>query len=290
MAFKPRPAIRVTTGRSPVRSVAACFRGATSRSNIRPSHCLKSCCPTSCPAATISMSTCGACSPRTDPARRDRLGVVWLARQGWSIESWRRSGLVYVLLALALAPTVMWRFDALPTALTVAAMVTVAHRRAAAAGVALGAAMLAKLYPVAMLPALLVGRIRDGRLTTGVDSCAGRRRGYGVDRAAVRADRRRLGVFLPRVRHRPGDAGREPAGRAGPAGQGRRRTERAHLSRLRHVPGRLAAIGDPRSAVDAADAGPRWRIGAGAVVALPRGSGERRPATQIRRSSASSPR
>ena len=92
------------------------------------------------------------------------LGVVWLARQGWSIESWLRSGLVYALLALALAPTVMWRFDALPTALTVAAVVAVAQRRAATSGVALGAAMLAKLYPVAMLPALFVGRMRYGRL------------------------------------------------------------------------------------------------------------------------------
>ncbi len=108
------------------------------------------------------------------------LGVVWLARQGWSIESWRRSGLVYVLLALALAPTVMWRFDALPTALTVAAMVTVAHRRAAAAGVALGAAMLAKLYPVAHAAGTPRGPNQGRPAETGVDSCAGRRRGYGA--------------------------------------------------------------------------------------------------------------
>ena len=91
-------------------------------------------------------------------------GVVWLARRGWAVESWPRTGLAYALLALALAPTVMWRFDALPTALTVAALILVARNRVATAGIALGAAVMAKLYPLALLPALAVAAMRNGRL------------------------------------------------------------------------------------------------------------------------------
>ncbi len=88
------------------------------------------------------------------------IGVLWLARQGWSRESVLRSSLMYVLLAIALAPTVLWRFDALSTLLSVLAVVAVARNHAVLSGMALGGAIMTKLYPLAMLPALVVGRVR----------------------------------------------------------------------------------------------------------------------------------
>jgi uncharacterized membrane protein len=92
------------------------------------------------------------------------LGVLMLARLGWAVESWPRSTLLYGAMALALAPTVAWRFDALATLLSVLAVVAVARNHAALSGVALGAGVMTKLYPLAMLPALFVGRIRNRRL------------------------------------------------------------------------------------------------------------------------------
>jgi hypothetical protein len=92
------------------------------------------------------------------------LAVMWLARRGWSSMSWLSSGLYFGVLALTLAPAVVWRFDALPTLLTVLAVVAVALRRPSVSGLALGTAIMSKLYPLAMLPALTIGQIRGGRL------------------------------------------------------------------------------------------------------------------------------
>ncbi len=91
-------------------------------------------------------------------------GVAWLASRGWSHVSWFRSAAIYAAMALTLAPTVVWRYDALPTLLTVLAVIAVALHRPVAAGVAMGAAIIGKLYPLAMMPALLIGQVRDGRL------------------------------------------------------------------------------------------------------------------------------
>ena len=89
------------------------------------------------------------------------LGVVWLARRGWSSESWLRSGIIYGLLTLTLAPVVVWRYEPVPVLLTVAGVMFAARYQSAASGVALGTAVIAKLYPLAMLPALMLGQIRD---------------------------------------------------------------------------------------------------------------------------------
>lgn len=90
-------------------------------------------------------------------------GVAWLARRGWSLMSWLPSVFYYGVMALALAPAVVWRYDALPTLLTVLAVMAAAALRPGTAGVALGSAIMGKLYPLAMLPALFVGQIRQGR-------------------------------------------------------------------------------------------------------------------------------
>ncbi len=87
------------------------------------------------------------------------LGILYLAWRGWSAESVLRSSYIYVFLALALAPVVVWRYDALATLLSVLALVFAARRWSAASGVALGAGVMAKLYPLAMLPVLMLGQI-----------------------------------------------------------------------------------------------------------------------------------
>jgi uncharacterized membrane protein len=53
---------------------------------------------------------------------------------------------------------VVWRYDALATLLSVVALVFVALRMPIASGVSLGAAIMAKLYPLAMLPVLMFGQ------------------------------------------------------------------------------------------------------------------------------------
>jgi hypothetical protein len=67
-------------------------------------------------------------------------------------------------MALTLAPVVVWRYDAVPTLLTVLAVVAVTYRRAVLSGIGMGTAIVGKLYPVAMLPAMFVGLIRNGRM------------------------------------------------------------------------------------------------------------------------------
>jgi hypothetical protein len=91
-------------------------------------------------------------------------GVAWLVSRGWSHVSLFRAMFMYAALAISLAPVVVWRYDAVPTLLTVLAVVAVTYNRAALAGIGMGAAIVGKLYPVAMLPAMFVGLIRNGRL------------------------------------------------------------------------------------------------------------------------------
>lgn len=96
------------------------------------------------------------------------IGVAWLAARGWSHVPRLRAAVTYSFLALALAPAVVWRYDALPTLLTVLAVVAVAHGRPILSGVALGTAIVGKLYPLAMLPALTLGQVRGRRLRPAV--------------------------------------------------------------------------------------------------------------------------
>jgi uncharacterized membrane protein len=88
-------------------------------------------------------------------------GVLWLARRGWAMESTLRTSVLYVALTLTLAPSVVWRYEPLPVLLTVVAVMLAATYRSSLSGVALGTAVITKLYPLAMLPVLALGQIRD---------------------------------------------------------------------------------------------------------------------------------
>ncbi len=91
-------------------------------------------------------------------------GVAWLASRGWTHVSLVRATLMYAALAVSLAPVVVWRYDAVPTLLTVLAVIAITYNRAALAGIGMGAAIVGKLYPIVMLPAMFIGLIRNGRL------------------------------------------------------------------------------------------------------------------------------
>ena len=88
------------------------------------------------------------------------VGVVWLARRGAARETPLRSLVVYVLMAVALEPVITWRVDTAVTALTVVALIMSISGRTFASGIAVGAAVMTKLYPVAMLPILALGHVR----------------------------------------------------------------------------------------------------------------------------------
>jgi hypothetical protein len=98
--------------------------------------------------------------------------LVWLARRGWSARPAPATVVVYALLVVA-TPILFWRFDALPALMTVLALCALAAARPAAAGIALAAGAAVKLYPLALLPVLVLrsamaGAWRDaGRLIVG---------------------------------------------------------------------------------------------------------------------------
>lgn len=85
------------------------------------------------------------------------------------------------LLCLGAALAITWRFDLLPALLVMMALWAVLAGRPGLAGVAIGLGILAKLYPVAVLPALAVpwlfppapGRLVRLGLATGVTVAAG---------------------------------------------------------------------------------------------------------------------
>lgn len=86
-------------------------------------------------------------------------GVWWLARRGAAHETPLRAVVMYGLGAFALEPVITWRVDATVTALTVIALMATVGRRPIAAGLALGAGVMTKAYPLAMLPVLMLGQI-----------------------------------------------------------------------------------------------------------------------------------
>jgi hypothetical protein len=59
-----------------------------------------------------------------------------------------------LILAIATAPSLAWRFDLFPALLTALAVLAALQGRAAGAGVALGLGILAKLYPAVLIPVL----------------------------------------------------------------------------------------------------------------------------------------
>lgn len=94
--------------------------------------------------------------------------ILWMLARGWSpaaLDPVRP--LLYALLLVALAsPVMLWRFDLLPAMLTAIAFYLTVSGRALLGGVALALAIVAKLYPAALVPiviaAYLATRDRSG--------------------------------------------------------------------------------------------------------------------------------
>jgi hypothetical protein len=80
--------------------------------------------------------------------------IAWIAGRaaGWPAAT--RALATYGVLVVATAPLVAYRYDVFPAMLTALAVASVVAGRPALAGVSLALAILAKLYPVALLPIL----------------------------------------------------------------------------------------------------------------------------------------
>jgi hypothetical protein len=101
------------------------------------------------------------------------VAVAWLARRGAAHETLPRTLVQYGLAAVALEPIIMWRADSAVTALTVIALMANARGRPITSGVALGAAVMTKVYPVALLPVLALGQAATRRLRGALQLSAG---------------------------------------------------------------------------------------------------------------------
>lgn len=81
--------------------------------------------------------------------------VVLLALSlGWG----RRAGIAYLLVSMPLVPFVYFRLDLLSVALAASGMALIARRASVTGGAALGVAVMAKLWPVVLAPALFAKR------------------------------------------------------------------------------------------------------------------------------------
>lgn len=95
------------------------------------------------------------------------LGVV-VGRIGEFLGDPRTPALKLIVVTIGAALSIAWRYDLFPALLVMAAVWAALERRPATAGFLLGLGVLAKLYPVAVLPALALPWLRPfdlGRLT-----------------------------------------------------------------------------------------------------------------------------
>jgi hypothetical protein len=79
--------------------------------------------------------------------------LVPLVRRGWSAASPSRTVAGYVLLVAA-TPVLFWRFDAFPTLLMMIGLVAFAYGSRLPSGLALGAGVAAKIFPIVVVPVL----------------------------------------------------------------------------------------------------------------------------------------
>jgi hypothetical protein len=88
--------------------------------------------------------------------------LAWLALRGWAPGGPSRVLVAYALPLVALAPLVAWRYDIFVSLLVILAVVATVDRRPSLAGVALGLGALAKIYPVFLVPVLVVRHVAQG--------------------------------------------------------------------------------------------------------------------------------
>lgn len=94
--------------------------------------------------------------------------VYWLAQRGWSAEEPVATALVFCGLALAILPLVMWRFDIMPTLLSVLALAAFSLRNSAWSGTLLGLGAAAKLFPAFIGPPLFLANVIERRYRSAV--------------------------------------------------------------------------------------------------------------------------
>jgi len=80
--------------------------------------------------------------------------IVVALSLGWD----RRAGIAYLLVSMPLVPFVYFRLDLLSVALAVSGMALIARRASVTGGAILGVAVMAKLWPVVLAPALFAKR------------------------------------------------------------------------------------------------------------------------------------
>jgi len=91
------------------------------------------------------------------------VAVLWLARRRWAVETTPDVMAMFVGLALAGAPLVVWRFDILPAFLTVVALVAYVAGRNGWSGMSLGLGFAAKAYPAFLVPLFAVAELFERR-------------------------------------------------------------------------------------------------------------------------------
>ena len=85
------------------------------------------------------------------------LGVKWLASHGGTADAMPCTRMLVVsVLTAVMGAVALTRFDVLPAALTLGTLVALASSRWRLGGVALGAAIAVKLYPIVLLPLVVV--------------------------------------------------------------------------------------------------------------------------------------
>jgi hypothetical protein len=103
------------------------------------------------------------------------LGVKWLASHGGTADAMPRTPLLVVsVLTAVMGAVALTRFDVLPAALTVGTLVALASSRWRLGGVGLGAAIAVKLYPIVLLPLVVVyvARLTGRRMAVAVSGIA----------------------------------------------------------------------------------------------------------------------
>lgn len=92
--------------------------------------------------------------------------LAWIVRERQLAAQWAAL-LTYTLLVAVLAPLLPWRYDLFPALFTAGALVAVQRERPLLAGLLLGLAIAAKLYPVVLVAAVAVYYLarRDWRAT-----------------------------------------------------------------------------------------------------------------------------